>query len=472
MTKSLQFESTQFLRVVVILHHTKTMKKAHIILGTVIATLCSSPLEAQTVVSDSVAMGAGYGKAVYYNIRTGAETSANMDLWHFSHTTVSRDNCIRVNHMGGVEVYAYPKGDNTQFSQFDTAGWASWKKHYNDIHEHEKGALNQSVNSGNMWDFSWGVYDPTTKEVTGDSLYMFVVTHPGVGTGKSFIKFMPIKQSPNGDFIFRTAFVDGTFDKTDTLLQSSAAGKSYKYYHFGTGDVFPEPARENWDLLFTRYYALTTPPGGGTAVMYPTMGVESKRGSRVAKVTTYTWDMMAANPQQTIGGVKIPGTPAELSKDMTRIGGDWKSFDNATGRWTIQAEWNYVVESVRSNSGKPDTAYYMMSFTGFTGSSRGESQFRKLALTPTASVRSEKSQAQVKLFPNPVQNQMMIWGPEFKSACQVNIISADGRIVAQRSMDFGTASAVSVDVQSLSAGSYLIQIENSVDRVQLPFIKQ
>ncbi|MFM8995084.1 MAG: hypothetical protein ACKOI1_02445, partial [Bacteroidota bacterium] len=71
------------------------MKKSHIILGTVIATLCSSPLKAQTVVSDSVAMGAGYGKAVYYNIRTGAESAVAMDKWHFSHTTVSRDNCIR-----------------------------------------------------------------------------------------------------------------------------------------------------------------------------------------------------------------------------------------------------------------------------------------------------------------------------------------------------------------------------------------
>jgi hypothetical protein len=33
------------------------MKKAHLFLGTVIATLCSNPIQAQTVVSDSVAMG-------------------------------------------------------------------------------------------------------------------------------------------------------------------------------------------------------------------------------------------------------------------------------------------------------------------------------------------------------------------------------------------------------------------------------
>jgi hypothetical protein len=435
------------------------------------AALLSGQLFAQTVVSDSVAMGAGYGKAVYYNIRTGAEASSPIDQWHFSHTTVSRDNCIRVNHMGGVEVYAYPKGDNSKFSQFDTSGWAAWKKFYNDIIVHEKGALNQATNPGNMWDFSWGVYDPTTKDVTGDSLYLLVITHPGIGTGKSFVKFMPIKQNANGDFIFRTAMVDGTSDKTDTMLQSSATGKSYKYYTLGVGDVYPEPSRDNWDMLFTRYYALTTPPGGGTPVMYPTMGVESKRGTRVSKITTYTWDVMAANPAQTLIGVKMTGTPSELSKDLTKIGGDWKSFDNSTGKWTIQTSWNYVVESTRTLGAIKDTAYYMMSFTGFTGSSRGESQFRKLALTPSASVRSEKKQAMVKLFPNPVQNSLMIWAPEQKSVSSVNILSADGRIVLQQTIDFSNETAVSLDVTALTAGTYFVQISSETDRVQLPFVK-
>jgi len=447
------------------------MKNKNQFILTIWAALLSGQLFAQTPVSDSVSMGAGYGKAVYYNIRTGAEASSPVDQWHFSHTTVSRDNCIRVNHMGGVEVYAYPKGDNSKFSQFDTSGWAAWKKFYNDINVHEKGALNQAANPGNMWDFSWGVYDPTTKDVNGDSLYLLVITHPGIGTGKSFVKFMPIKQNANGDFIFRTAMVDGTSDKTDTMLQSSATGKSYKYYTLGVGDVYPEPSRDNWHLLFTRYYALTTPPGGGTPVMYPTMGVESKRGTRVSKITTYTWDVMAANPAQTLIGVKMTGTPSELSKDLTKIGGDWKSFDNSTGKWTIQTSWNYVVESTRTLGAIKDTAYYMMSFTGFTGSSRGESQFRKLALTPTASVRSEKKQAMVKLFPNPVQNSLMIWAPEQKSVSSVNILSADGRIVLQQTIDFSNETAVSLDVTALTAGTYFVQISSETDRVQLPFVK-
>ena len=435
------------------------------------AALLSGQLFAQTVVSDSVAMGAGYGKAVYYNIGTGAEASSPIDQWHFSHTTVSRDNCIRVNHMGGVEVYAYPKGDNSKFSQFDTSGWAAWKKFYNDITVHEKGALNQATNPGNMWDFSWGVYDPTTKDVTGDSLYLFVITHPGIGTGKSFVKFMPIKQNANGDFIFRTAMVDGTSDKTDTMLQSSATGKSYKYYTLGVGDVFPEPSRDDWDLLFTRYYALTTPPGGGTPVMYPTMGVESKRGTRVSKITTYTWDVMAANPAQTLIGVKMTGTPTELSKDLTKIGGDWKSFDNSTGKWTIQTGWNYVVESTRTLGAIKDTAYYMMSFTGFTGSSRGESQFRKLALTPSASANLKNLKIEAKLFPNPVQNDLLLWIPQLNQEAQIQIMASNGQIMLDQTAQFQTGSTLKLNIQDLPSGQYFLNVVAGSDKASLPFVK-
>jgi len=113
----------------------------------------------------------------------------------------------------------------------------------------------------------------------------------------------------------------------------------------------------------------------------------------------------------------------------------------------------------------------MMSFTGFTGSSRGESQFRKLLLTPTASARTALKQVEVKLFPNPVQNNLMIWAPEHKSLSMVNILAADGRMVSQQSIDFSAGAAVNVDVTNLTQGTYWLQINSATDRVQLPFVK-
>lgn len=283
MTKSLQCFNSYYLGIKVNLWHQKYEKQCST-LHYPLFSFFSAQLFAQTPIKDTVSMGPGYANAVYYNLRTGAKSQSAISTWHMSHTTVSRDNCIRLNHLNGVDVYAYPKGSNKDFSTMDTAGWSSWKHLYNDIHTHELGALNQSTNAKNPMDFSWGIYNSTTHEIEGDSLYLFVINTPSFG--KSYLKFMPILQTATGDLIFRFARLNGSIDKTDTLLQSSFTGKSYKYYNFTKGAVQPEPIRENWDILFIRYMAPTTPPDGGPKVMYPTMGVESKRGERVSKSQT------------------------------------------------------------------------------------------------------------------------------------------------------------------------------------------
>ena len=433
------------------------------------AALLSGQLFGQTTYKDTVTMGQGYANAVYYNLRTGAKSQSAISTWHMSHTTVSRDNCVRLNHLNGIDVYAYPKGDNKDFSKMDTAGWNSWKHLYNDIHTHELGALNQSINSKDQWDFSWGVYDPTTKEVVGDSLYLLVIASK---TGSTILKFMPIKQLVNGDFLFRFATLDGAIDKTDTLLQSSFTGKSYKYYNFFKGAVQPEPIRENWDLLFTRYMAPTTPPGGGPMVMYPTMGVESKRGERVSKITTYTWDVIAANPAQSIAGIKMTGTPGELSKDLTKIGGDWKAYDGAAMTWNISTDWNYIVETIRIQGTTKDTAFWMLAFTGFSGSSKGESQLKRMELKTAAAAVSHAKQFSAKLFPNPSTDNVLIMANGISEKAIVQIIAVDGRLIHSNSNCEFSQGAVQFSVQDLPSGSYFVAIQTNNDKLSLPFIKQ
>lgn len=445
------------------------MKNKNQFILTIWAALVSGQLFAQTPIKDTVSMGQGYANAAYYNLRTGAKSQSAISTWHMSHTTVSRDNCVRLNHLNGVDVYAYPKGDNKNFSKMDTAGWVSWKHLYNDIHTHELGALNQSINSKDPWDFSWGVYNPTTKEVVGDSLYLLVI---GSKTGSTILKFMPIKQLVNGDFVFRFATLDGTIDKTDTLLQSSFTGKSYKYYNFFKGAVQPEPIRENWDLLFTRYMAPTTPPGGGPMVMYPTMGVESKRGERVSKITNYTWDVIAANPAQSIAGIKMTGTSGELSKDLTKIGGDWKAYDGAAMTWKISTEWNYIVETIRTQGTTKDTAFWMLAFTGFSGSSKGESQLKRMELKTSAAGVSHAKQFSAKLFPNPSSDNILIMVNGISEKAIVQIIGMDGRLIHSNSNCEFSQGAVQLSVQDLTSGSYFLTIQTNSDKLSLPFIKQ
>ena len=446
------------------------MKK--ILFQTVLFFFLSVPSlsKSQTIIADTATMRQGYSSALYFNLRTGEKTPAPINAWDMAHTTVSRDNCIRINHMNGIEVYAYPKGDNSAYSSMDTSGWPNWKKYYNNTHVHELGALNQSVNKKNMWDFSWGVYDPTTKIITGDSLYLLVISIPN--TGKSFLKFMPIAQLISGDFIFKLGSLDGTINRTDTLLQSDFTGNSYKYYSFTKGKVQVEPLRDNYDILFTRYLALTVPPGGGSPVFYPTMGVESKRGTRISKIANYTWSEIDQTPAKVLDEIKTPGNQNELSKDLTKIGSNWKSYDNATMTWKIERTWTYIVESVRNQGKVIDTAYWMIGFSGFSGSGKGDSYFNRQELKGRVSAVSKTNKLRATVFPNPAEKELLLWISTESQSASIKLLGLDGRVISSLNALSLNDSTLRIPIEQLASGSYRILVQTPTEQINLPFIKQ
>jgi hypothetical protein len=409
--------------------------------------------------TDTIVMGQGYPNSVYYDMEKGTKTPADMNQWHLSHTTVTRDNCLKINHMAGFEVYAYPNGDNKDFATMDTAGWKSWRKFYNDIHEHEKGAFMQQKTT--MWDFSWGVYDPNTKEVTGDSLYLLVLSNSGFGT--AYMKFMPIKQLINGDFIFRVATLDGSIDKTDTMFQADGRDKTYKYYNFYTGKVQPEPNRNDWDILFTRYYALSTPPGGGTPMMYPIVGVESKRGTRVSKITDVSWtdfsDFYMKYPQK-IDSVLTSGNPLSLSNDLTKIGGDWKSYDNSTRVWTIQKQWLYIVESVNIATTGNDTSHYFMNFQDFKGSATGEIIINTSLLAKIPGSVSKIKSLKAEVFPNPVNESLVVKLTESRFNTIAIIVDAQGKQLMSTELPANSDEYFRLNTQNLTPGMYTLKLHD------------
>ena len=439
--------------------------------------LAANPVNAQSLTSDTVVMGPSYANSVYYNVITGEKSSAAMNSWHMAHTTVTRDNCIRINHAAGIEVYAYPNGDNAQFATMDTTGWHSWKKFYNDVHVHEMGALNQQPNAGNMWDFSWGVYDPNTKEVTGDSLYLFVQLTGGKPS--QFYKFMPIKQLVNGNLIFRLATLDGTQDITDTLVTADFPNKSYKYYNFLNGEVNPEPNRDNWDLLFTRYYAPTPAPGGGT-VMYLSMGVESKRGTRVSKILPGSWtdinDFLTANG----GGLhlnyidsayRFPTSTVGFNKDLTRIGSDWKSFNNTTGQWTVNSQNMYLVE-VNPRNGN-DTEFVYLSFSEFGGSASGRIVLNRYVVPRIPGAVSKSSKAlNVSLFPNPANDFVVLQFGKNLGNATVRLFSNTGAQVAQTQVSATENTGTQLPINHLTTGIYRLTVETAMGSQSFTFVKQ
>jgi len=411
---------------------------------------------AQTVYTDTVVMGPGYANEVFYNVATGVKTKSIMNKWHIAHTSNTRDNCIKANHANGsqafVKVFAYPKGDNSAYASFDTTGWSTWKSFTNDVHKHELGAFNQSVNSANPWDFSWGTYNSGTHIITGDSLFMVVVNN---GTSTDYIKFMPIAQYPNGDFTFRYDIVGGTKSSTviDTLKQSDANGGAYKYFNFTTKSLSVEPNGGDWDLNFTRYYESTF--NGSTYVPYGVMGVQSKRGTLVSKIENTLWDDLKANGQLFIDSSRDTTGGNGFQNDLSRIGSKWKTFNGQS--YDMVADLNYIIEKKVGSSFE----YWAIQFTGFVGSSAGRIILNRTKLGAVTSVNNLSNN--VSIFPIPATNNIYVKPLTGAKIQTITLRSMDGRLIrSANSNNFNVSDAAQLSIADMSAGQYIIEVQTSM----------
>lgn len=408
--------------------------------------------KAQNLKFDSVAMGPGYMNQVFYDMETGIKGTATVAGWDIAHTSDMRDNCIRVNHMNGIRVFYYPKNDKSGWSTFDTSGFAGWDLYYNDIHDHQKGALNHQAMP--PWGIGWGTYNSSTHEVIGDSLYL-LAWYVGNKYTK-FLKFQPIKQTSGANLIFRYANVDGSGEVQDTLKQSEANGQNYKYFQFDGSKPVREPSKLTWDITFNRYYE-PVPFGPGVIVYYPVMGVESNRGTKAAKISGPSWASVLADTANLMNTYM-----GSVKDDLTAIGSGWKHFDNGSFKWYLADTQSFMIKSVRGT----DSVFWLIHFTGFTGSSSAKSLFTKMRLGVTNAVHHPLI-GQMSVFPVPAGKNLFI-ALENSNISSGTLVLTDlnGKTVKSMAispnMDF---SAVSVPVHDVKAGLYVISIESGNNRL-------
>ncbi|MBM3920430.1 MAG: T9SS type A sorting domain-containing protein [Sphingomonadales bacterium] len=411
--------------------------------------LTAGNISAQAILNDSAIMGPGYANQIFYDIKTGAKNSASVNNWDIAHTSVSRDNSIRANHMSGLRVIQYPKGKTDAWSTFDTAGWKTWSFLWNDIHDHNKGAFNL-YNDMSKWKFGWGTYDVNSKEVTGDSLYLLAWEGTAKGTYTKFVKFWPVVQKANGDLVFKYANLDGTGETTDTLFQSAAAGKMYKYFKFiGTAKPNREPVSTDWDISFNRYFELSPNPMTGIPEMYAVMGIESKRGTRTSKVFGKPVNSITPDSNWLVGNYT-----KSFKNDLTGIGSGWKTF---SGTWSLSDTMSYLIERIRPS----DTSYWLMYMTGFSGSSSGKIKFSRMQLRNSLSVK-DNFFGTVKVFPNPASKifYLTLDMPKIKS-CVVSVKSLDGKSIISQSLNAESSwNVYTISAEKIPAGIYLLQIQS------------
>lgn len=408
--------------------------------------------------ADSVEMGAGYGNDVYYSLRDGEVKKSPNNNWDLGFRTGFRSDGIFINSISSsvaqrsARLYLYPKGDKTAWSTFDTSGMVNWLEYQNSDSSWEFGAFNRAA--GAFPDFSWGVYNPVTKVVEGDSLYLLEVTN---GANKTYKKLL-IQDKNFGVWHFRYADIDGANEVNDSIVASNANAKNLDYYSILTGTtVAREPdSVKNWDIVFKRYHELLAPTFD---TYYPVTGIwAASKDVKVAEVekesvTTFDYKTLAAAAYKTEANI---------------IGADWKFFDMGVFQWKLRDSLAYYIKGQNG-------ATWRVYFTAFGGQATGKTVFNKTQLSPGTSVNPIDPIASLGIYPNPASNNIEVVFENRDNSVKntLRIYNIAGQVVVQQNVDATPGlHAKAINVSSLKAGVYIVSLENGGQVITQKLIKE
>jgi len=165
-----------------------------------------------SIMHDTVSMEPGRIYDAYYSFKTGEYTQVMRDNWDIGFSTKVMDVAIRTNGAIGIKLFTYPNSDISGWETMDTIGLSTWPEMYNDDTDWEYGAFNINTD-GSQLDFGWGVYNMTTHNIVGDSL--FIMQMPDGKVKKLWI----VKKNPTlNQYTFKYADLDGT-GETEKVIE-------------------------------------------------------------------------------------------------------------------------------------------------------------------------------------------------------------------------------------------------------------
>lgn len=393
----------------------------------IVFSFISSLLSAQEIVS----IQPGYTHEAFVSLTNGTVQSSPLDSWDLAFEIEGFSASIRANTAIGVELYAVPGLGIDEWALLDTAGANAWQQLHNSDLSWSAGAFNRGLEEGNDFDLGWGVYNPITHVVAGDSLY--VISLPGIGWKK-----LRINNLTSGSYSFTTADLDGGNELTRTVDKADFAGKNFGYYSLsGDSLVDQEPVSAEWDLVFHKYLAEL-----GPGVYYGVSGVQLNKGVTVAEISG-----------KSVSEVSFQDTSGVPFLDhISAIGHEWKSFNFMTSVWTIQDSLTFFVK-------RADEEIFQLTFTGFGGSTTGEFLFEQTSFTSSIELPASIIR-QAIVAPNPVQQTVnVILDLEKPASTHIEIMDLQGRMAYRH--DAGILSGfqqISFAQPGLAAGLYLLRI--------------
>ena len=318
-------------------------KYLFIAIVTVLIIACEKDDNNNDTTEYTVTMGQDYVNDVYYNLSEESSSEVTRNNWDIGFATYVMSPSIIINSGAGVELYEISRDTAVWYSPVDTTGMSSWTKLNNSLITWDVGAFSGNMAGG--FDFGWGIYDHVSKNVSGAAVYLIKLQD---GTLKKI--FIRQKNGYENTVYFLYANTDGSDEQLVALANNPYADKEYVYYSISDDLVVDrEPPKDNWDLLFTKYF--------DTQIQYGVTGILIKPGVSVAKVP----DVSPASADTTM---------AQFSSSPAAIGYDWKEYDMINNQYTLADDLSYFIKTA---SGEVFQIY----FTHFEGGATGLIQFSK-----------------------------------------------------------------------------------------------
>ena len=418
------------------------MKKTLLFASTLLISLSLLAQEQKEVVT-----GAGYADDVYYSLENGTVTTVARNNWDIAFIAQVMSVSLLANNGSGVELYTYPDGDIDDWATVDTTGM-DWTPMYNSIETFDMGAFNANTIPGDDFDYGWGRYNMTTHQITGDSIFIIKTL------ADSIMKVAITQKNPmTNTWEFKYAYLDGSNEQIVPLSAGAYVDKYFVHYSIdSTKFVDREPAMEDWDLLFTKYYDYTIP--------YIVTGVLINDDHILAQ------EVRESGMDQSTHTSYVDTAFADT---ISIIGSDWKTFDMGSFTYILN---DTVVYYLKTDDGDSTTnsAYYKIYFTGFTGSSEGKYTFMQERLT-FVSVGKNEVMNLLQVYPNPAADHINVVF-DLVGRSEIDIIDMTGRLVRTTRYDASGFTNLSLDVSSLNPGVFFVRVSAEGESNVLRFIKE
>ncbi|MDP3463335.1 MAG: T9SS type A sorting domain-containing protein [Bacteroidales bacterium] len=401
------------------------------ILFTCVLLISSHSLHAQPI-HDTITMGSGYANDVFYSFENGVVKIEARNNWDIAFYTSRWSAGIIANDGMGVSIYTYPLNDTNGWNSVDVSGIDSWTPLFNSDTIWEDGAFNR--NSLGHPDYGWGVYNTINHDVVGDSLYIVKMADG------SFRKlWIQRKNSVANTFEFKFANIDGSNEVSQQLNATPYENKLFVYYNLMIAQVVDrEPAKDSWDILFSRYMAIVYDIEGNPSY-YPVVGILNNPAT-------------GANRFHPVADDFEDWTAAPMENHKTPIGHNWKTFDMNSFSWLIQEDLAYFVQTQQGNVYKFVPDY-------FSGTGTGKTGFVKKVVS-LVSVGESASSLTFAVYPNPANSMVTInLTDKLANNGSLKVFDQTGRLVFQQKTT-PDQKQFQINLDQYSSGLYFIHHES------------